>query len=79
MRRHGRRARLRHVGGDLFGRLEVEVGAFQRHLAVGRLDQHVGEDRDGVAAFDDAVDVAESLEQDGPLDGDLHRFNPLFL
>ena len=38
-----------------------------------RLDQHVGEDRDGVAPFDDAMDVAQRLEQGGSLDGDLHR------
>ena len=53
-----------------FRGFQVEVGALQRQLAVRRLDQHIGEDRDGVAAFDDAMDVSESLEQDRTLDGD---------
>ncbi len=73
VRRHGGRARLGDVGRRRFGRLEVEVGALQRQLAVARLDQHVGEDRDGVAPLDDAMDVAQSLEQGRSLYGDFHR------
>ena len=76
MRRHGGRAALGDVGGDGFGRLEVEVGALQRQSAVRGLDQHVGQDRDRVAPLDDAMDVSQSLEQDRTLDGDLHREIP---
>ena len=73
MGRNGRRAVLGDVGRDLLGRLEVEIGAFERQLAVLRLDQHIGEDRDGVAPLDDAMDVPKRLEQDRTLDGDFHR------
>ncbi len=73
MSRHGRRASLYDVGRRLLGRLEVEVGAFERQLPVGRFDQHVGEDRDRIATLDNAVNVPEGLEQDRTLDGDFHR------
>ena len=73
MRRRGGRAGLGDIGRGRFGRFEVEIGAFQRQLAVARLDQHVGEDRDGVAPLDDAMDVAQSLQQGRALYGDLHR------
>ena len=73
MRGDGRRAGLDDVGADPLCRLEVEIGALQRHLAVGRLDQHVGEDGNGVALLDDAMHVSQSLEQDRTLDGDFHR------
>ena len=75
MRGNGGRAGLGDVGGDLLGRLEVEIGALQRDLAVGGLDQHVGENGDRIAPFDDAMHVSQSLEQDRTLNGDLHRRN----
>ena len=64
MRRHGRRARLRRRRRGPVRSPRGRGRCFQRHLPVARLDQHVGEDRDGVAPFDDAVDVAERLEQE---------------
>ena len=73
MRRNGRRAVLGDVGWNRLGSLEVEVGALQRQPAVPGLDQHVGEDRDGVAPLDDAMDVPKRFKQDRTLDGDLHR------
>ena len=60
------------AGAD-FRRFEIEVGALQREPALVRLDQHVGEDRDRVAALDDAMDMAERLQQGGSLDSDFHR------
>ena len=73
MRRNGRRAVLGDIGWNLLGGLEVEIGAFERQSAVLGLDQHIGEDRDGVAPLDDAMHVPQSFEQDRTLDGDLHR------
>ena len=72
VRRHGggapgrgfRRQRLRH--------LEVEVGGFQRQPGALGADQHVAQDRNGVAALDHAMDVAQRLQELRALDGDLH-------
>ena len=43
--------------------LDVEVGRRQPELAVTRLEQHVGEDRNGVAPLDDALHMGERLEE----------------
>ena len=72
----GGRAGDRDIGGGDFGRLQIEVGGFQFELAVFRLDQHVGQDRDRVAALHDAVDVAQRLQESGALDGDFHDRGP---
>ena len=69
---HRRRAGLRDVGRRLSA-LEVEVGRFAAPLYRWPFDQHVGEDRDRVAALDDPMDVAERFEQDRAFDRDLHR------
>ena len=67
------RAILGDVGCNQFGRLKVEIGALQREFPVACLDQHIGEDRDGVAPLDDAMHVPKRFKQDRTLDGDLHR------
>jgi hypothetical protein len=69
----GRRAVLGDIGGDPLGRLEVEIRALQRQFAVTCFDQHIGEDRNGVAPLDDAMHVPKRFKQDRTLDGDLHR------
>ena len=73
MGRNGGRAVLGDVGWNLLGRLEVEIRALERQFAVLGLDQHISEDRNGVAPLDDAMHVSQSFEQDRTLDGDLHR------
>ncbi len=79
MRRQGRRARLGDVGRQLVGHFEIEVGRFQQDRAAVGAEQNVGENRDRRAPFDDAVHMAERLQQSGAFEGDLHETNPDFL
>ena len=72
MRRHGGGAAGRGFRRQRFGHLEVEVGRLQRQPGVFGADQHVAEDRDGVAALDHAMDVAQRFQQLRAFDGDLH-------
>src|SRR6185295_9031238 len=55
-----------------FGHLQVEVGRLQRQAGIFGADQHIAEDRDGVAALDHAMDVAQRFQQLRAFDGDLH-------
>jgi hypothetical protein len=56
--------------------LEVEVGGHQLEAAILlRLDQHVGEDGDGVPPLHHGLDVAEAPQQRGPFDRRSHS-NP---
>ena len=70
--RHGGGAGLADLGRHRLGDLEVEVGRLQRQLAAVGAQQHVGQDRDGVAPLDDAVHVAEGVEEVRSLDGRAH-------
>ncbi len=72
MRRHGGGAAGRGLRRQRFGHLEVEVGRLQRQPGVFGADQHVAENRDGVAALDHAMDVAQRFQQLRAFDGDLH-------
>ena len=64
---------LRDVGRDALVDLQVEVGRHQPERAVlARLDQHVGEDRDGVAALHDRLDVAQALQEGRPFNRRFH-------
>ncbi len=58
MRRHGGRTAGCGFRRQRLGHLKVEVGGLQRQPRVFGPDQHVAEDRNGVAAFDHAMDVA---------------------
>ena len=63
------------VGRDALVDLQVEVGRHQPNRAVlASFDEDVGEDRDGVAALHDRLDVAEALQEDRPLNRRFHRF-----
>ena len=67
------RAGLADLCGDAFIDLQVEVGRHQAERAVlARLDQHVGQDRDGVAPLDHRLDMAQALEEGRPFDRRLH-------
>ena len=76
MGRHGGGA----VHGDIrrrgFGRLQVEVGRFQRQPPLARFDQHVRQDRDGIAPLDDAMHMPQGFEHRRSLQRDLHRNIP---
>ena len=63
MGRHRGGAGLRHFGGNALDDLDVEIGGGQLELTVASLEQHVGEDRNGVPALDDALHVGERLEE----------------
>ena len=59
--------------GDRSRRLSRSMSvAVSAQLAVVGLDQHVGEDRDGVAPLDHALHMAERLQEGGAFDGELH-------
>src|SRR5262249_17905978 len=60
------------LGGDRLGDLDIEVGRFEGELRFLRLDQHVGENWNGIAPLDHAVDMAERLQQRCAFDGDFH-------
>ena len=72
VRRHGGGTGGRGFRRQRFSHLEVEVGRLQRQFCVFGADQHVAEDRDGVAALDHAMDVAQRFQQLRAFDGDLH-------
>jgi hypothetical protein len=60
------------LGQALVDDLHVQVGGRERQgVAIGR-QQDVRQDRDGVAALDDALHVTQRLQQRRPLDGKLH-------
>ena len=62
------RARLLDRGRHAVDDLHVEVGRLQRQLVALGAQEHVGEDRDGVAPLDDAMDVVERLQEVRPFD-----------
>ena len=60
--RHGRGTGGLDLGLDGFDHLEIEIGRHQLDAAVGAgLDQHVGEDRNGVAPLNHGLDMAQAL------------------
>ncbi len=65
-------ARALHLGGGLVDDLHVQVrGREGQRPPVGG-QQHIGQDRDGVAPFDDALHMAEGLQERRALDGQPH-------
>ncbi len=67
-----RGTRLADVGLDFLGHFEIEIGRLQNQSPRARLQQHIGQNRDRIAAFYDAVNVAERLLKRRPLDRDFH-------
>jgi hypothetical protein len=61
-----------HLGGGRLGDFEVEVGSLHLQDRARRVQEHVGQDRDRVAAFDHAVDVVQRLEEVRPFEDDTH-------
>ena len=72
VRRHRGDAARRDLAVDRLDHLEIEIGRLERKLCALGADQHVGENRDGVAPLDHAVDVGERSQELGALDRDLH-------
>ena len=72
MRRNGRGTGGRGFSRQRLGDFEIEVGGFQRQPRVLGPDQHVAEDRNGVAPLDHAVHVAQRFQELRAFDGNLH-------
>ena len=72
VRRHGGGPGRADLGRDRLDDLEVEIGGLERELRLVRADQHVGENRDGIAPLHDPVHMAQGSQQLGALDGDFH-------
>jgi hypothetical protein len=79
MRRHRGGAAGRGFRRKRLGDLEVEVGGLQRQPPAFGADQHVAQDRNGVAALDHAMDVAQRFQELRALDGNLHCNTRLIL
>jgi hypothetical protein len=50
---------LADLGRNGLGLLQIEVGRLEGELRAVGLDQDIGQDRDGVASLDHAMDVAK--------------------
>ena len=74
--RHGRRAAGPSFGRDGVGYFKIEVGRLQAEFRAIGADEHVGEDRNGVAPLHGAMHVPERPQQFRTLYGDLHRNIP---
>ena len=72
MRGHGGRTRRRRLRGQRFRYLEIEVGGFQRQACTFGADQHIAQNRNGVAALDHAMHVTQRFQQLRAFDRDLH-------
>jgi hypothetical protein len=77
VRRNSRGPRRPHHRRDALGHFDVEVGRPQVDAAVSGLEQHIGEDGIGVAAFHHTMHVAQRLEQMVALESDFHTFASL--
>ena len=73
VRRHGGGARLLDVGGDAFDHFEVEVGGLELKPPIVGAEQHVAQNRNRIAPFHHAMDMAERLSEFGALDGGTHE------
>ena len=66
-------ARLVDLGHAVVDDLHVEIGGRERHRIAVRRQQHIGQDRDGVATLHHALHMAQSLQQSRPFNGQVHR------
>jgi len=65
-----------HLGLGLVDHLHVQVGGGERQAVAPGAQQHVGQDRNGVATLDHALDVPQGPEKRGSFDGQLHMVSP---
>ena len=66
------RARLTDIGGEAFRDFKIKIGGPELEVSIGGLQQDIGQDRDGVAPFDDAVHMAQRLEKRRSFESDFH-------
>lgn len=65
-----------HLGLGLVHHLHVEIGGGERQAVAPGAQQHVRQDRNGVAALDHALNVPEGFQERGTFDGQLHVVSP---
>ena len=73
VRRHGGRSGRRGLGGDGVGDFKIEIGRLQAERRALGAQQHIGENRNGVAPLDRAMHMPERAQQLGTLNSDFHR------
>ena len=69
MRRGRGGAVLTDIGRDTFVDRKVHVGRRQAEQTTLGIEQHVGQDRNGIAPLDDALHMRQRLQQGCPFDG----------
>ncbi len=74
VRRNRQRTGRRNLRADALADLALEIRRLEHQRVAGRLQQHVGQDRDGRAPLDDAGDMAQRSEQFTAFDHELHDF-----
>jgi hypothetical protein len=72
MRRHRGRAAGCGFRRQRFRHLQIKIGRLQRQSGIFGTDQHVAQDRNGVASLHHAMDVPQRLQELRAFDGDLH-------
>ena len=72
MCRHGRRTAGGNLGCGRVRHFKIEIRGFQAQLAAVGLHQDVGENWNGIAALDHAMDVAQRLQKLCTLYGNFH-------
>ena len=77
MRRHRRGTGCADRAFDLRRDIHVHVGGCHQQRAVGGLQHDIGQDRNGVAAFDHGLDLAERPKEADPIDGEFHGLSLL--
>ena len=77
MRRHRRGSGRGDRTFDLRCDIHIHVGGCHQQRAVGGLQHDIGQDRNGVAAFDHGLDLAEGPKKADPIDGEFHGLSLL--
>ena len=72
---YGCRTGALDLGRGLVEHLDVEVGGAELDAVAFGFDQHVGQDRDGVAALDHRLRLADGLEQRATFYTEFHRLS----
>jgi len=76
MRRHRRRAGRPDFGRNRLAHFDIEIGRLEGELGIFCLDEHVCENRNGVAALDHSMHMSKRFQQCCALDGNLHSAHP---
>ena len=72
--RNGRCTRAFNHRGRFVDHFDIKVSRAEGHIRAIRFDQHIGQDRDGVAAFDHRLRLRHGLKQGATFNADFHPF-----